>query len=338
MRVLHVASHNSFMRGGAVQILRMAEGQSIFGASGVILLNRKVCGHIPEKIGNFKIKCLPLSFNKLLKFLKLSKDFDIIHAHKLEALRFSILSHLFFKKPVVFQRGTTYKLKGIYVAILKGFPLNVIAVSHAVKKVLVSLGIPDERIHVIYGSAPLLSFKHNPSSENRFGIVAAFTGKKGYPLFFSIAENIKRILGNAKFYIYGSGRKEKFKNYVNLLKDALVFKGYLSDLAEIYSCLDMVLCTSLKGEGFTGSVREAMLYGILVATTFVSGNPEFIDHGKTGIIVDIDPSKASHKILNVVFKPFLKRKMALNAKRKAVKFFTIERQAKRLIDIYRSVK
>ncbi len=333
MRILHIASHDAFFRGGAVQLLRMSRGLSLRGHRVAVVLNRSTCEglELPE---DFDFFCIRLSAFSLLRLLRLSREFDVIHAHKPVALRIAFFTVLVLRKPVVFQRGTTYPVKGFSRWCLKAFPIFTVAVSHAVRRALVECGVPEERIFVVYGSAPFLKINKKPSSSFRLGIVAALKGKKGYPLFFCIASRIAEKLSKVKFLVFGSGSKEKFREHYKGIEGLVCFMGHEEDLEKIYSGLDMLLCTSLKGEGFTGSVREAMLYSVPVATTPVSGNPEFIDGAHTGLIIDKDCGSASSCILKGIFNPKKLKKLSANAFVLSCRFFSIERQAENLERVY----
>ncbi|NPA15480.1 MAG: glycosyltransferase family 4 protein [Deferribacteres bacterium] len=337
MRILHIASHDAFLRGGAVQILRMVKGQSRLGCSGTVVLNRDSCDGLLQCIEGFRLICRRLNAKNLVFLLELSKGHEVVHTHKPQALRVGFFAKLILRKPVFFQRGTTYRLKGLSFTGVRALSIPVIAVSHAVKRVLLKSGLREDKVHVVYGSAEYSDVKRERRKLPALGIVAAFTGKKGYPLFFTLAGRLLSF-ASFKFYVFGSGKKSKFEEYYRDIRESVSFMGYVSDSSKIYGTIDLLLCTSLKGEGFTGSVREAMLYGVPVATTPVSGNPEFVDAFKTGLILDFEAEGSAAVLLKAVFNPALLTRLSRNAKRKALRFFTVERQAERMIEIYRGAE
>ncbi len=335
MKILHIASHDAILRGGAVQIVRMIKGQSMLGHSGSLVLNREKCEKLPQCIGDFVLICRKLNLKNLLLLLKLGKEHDISHVHKPDALKIGFFIKLILNKPVIFQRGTTYRLKGLSLLGLKLFSISVIAVSHAVKCGLLKSGLYEKRVHVVYGSSEYVELSKKKALLPSIGIVAALTGKKGYPLFFLTAKKLTSFISGLNFYVFGSGRKNKFESYYKDIKEHINFMGYVSDLKRIYNVIDILVCTSLKGEGFTGSVREAMLFGVPVATTPVSGNPEFVDGRKTGLLLSFEPDKSACILAKAIFTPKSLIKMRSNAQKKALKFFAVERQAERLIEIYK---
>ena len=84
----------------------------------------------------------------------------------------------------------------------------------------------------------------------------------------------------------------------------------------------------------TGSLREAMMYGVPVATTPVSGNPEVVDGRHTGLLITDDEKRTAEMIVRSVFKPKLLRKLSCNAKCLAERIFSIERHGERLERAY----
>jgi glycosyltransferase involved in cell wall biosynthesis len=51
--------------------------------------------------------------------------------------------------------------------------------------------------------------------------------------------------------------------------------------------MDVVVCASTRGEGLTGSVREALAMARPVVSTDVAGNRELVRHGETGLLVPV---------------------------------------------------
>ncbi len=339
MKILHVLSHPSIRRGGAIQALRMARYMSDRGHSVSLILNRGSCDGLSINI-DVNLRCIKLSLLNVITIYRIYSDHDIVHFHRQESLVVALILMLSDgRKRCFFQRGTVYKLKRKYLAILKSFNISIIAVSHAVKRALVSSGIREDKIHVVYGSVDIPSKVHSRKGGPGFslGLVAAPVGKKGYPLFFKICGYIYNKV-NSKFLVFGSNFREKFtKMYPNVDK-IVSFMGYTNDIGKIYPNLTMLLCTSTKGEGLTGSVREAMAYMVPVASTPVAGNPEVVEDCKTGIEIGYDHLDSSIKILKFLFLPKILRVLTLNARVIALRKFHPRLNIDKLLSIYCEAK
>jgi glycosyltransferase involved in cell wall biosynthesis len=69
------------------------------------------------------------------------------------------------------------------------------------------------------------------------------------------------------------------------LQDCVMFTGLRDDVAALLPGLDMYVCSS-DYEGISLSVLEAMAAARAVIATAVGGNPEIIQHQKTGFLID----------------------------------------------------
>ena len=69
------------------------------------------------------------------------------------------------------------------------------------------------------------------------------------------------------------------------IADSTWFAGDTDDVAEIMRLFDFFVLPSL-GEGVSNTILEAMATGLAVIATRVGGNPELVDDGETGILVE----------------------------------------------------
>jgi len=75
--------------------------------------------------------------------------------------------------------------------------------------------------------------------------------------------------------------------------DAVQWSGWLDKAAllQAYRSADVVLNPSL-GEGMPNTVLEAMACAVAVIASRVNGNSDLVDHGKTGLLFDLDDPDA----------------------------------------------
>ena len=112
---------------------------------------------------------------------------------------------------------------------------------------------------------------------------------------FERALNVQKMLVessvNARLYIIGDGiLKEELKDISKKLKidDTVFFLGYQTNPYKYMSKCDLFVCSS-DSEGFSTAATEALILGIPVVTTDVSGMKELLGTGgEYGIITERD--------------------------------------------------
>jgi len=360
MKILHLATHGSVTRGGAVQMVRMAVALASRGHEVKVVFNRRrvedVEGATFLASRGVDVDALPLDPLRpgpLLAFRRmvLNKGIQVVHAHRDPALKFSFVSLGNTKIPLVAQRGTTYRPKGTIPFVLRSRKVaRIVAVAHAVKESLVREGIPEDKVKVVYGSVDTDRFHPrvkgtklretlgpDPSSPV-VGMVAALVGKKGYPIFLKACGEVAEVLPRLRILMVGAGRASKFAREAAPRGDRARFAGHQEKVEEYLAAMDVVVCSSTKGEGLTGSLREAMAMAKPVVSTAVSGNPEAVIHGKTGLLVPPgDPGNLADALLTLLSRPAMARRLGTNGRRLATRLFPDERRASIMEGLYREL-
>jgi glycosyltransferase involved in cell wall biosynthesis len=119
------------------------------------------------------------------------------------------------------------------------------------------------------------------------GIVARLDPMKDHPTFLRAAAQLAQSRNGVRFVCVGDGATEYAASLRRLatqlgLDDVLTWAGARSDMAAVYSALD-VLCSSSYGEGFPNAIGEAMCCGVPCVATDV-GDCNWII-GNTGVLV-----------------------------------------------------
>jgi len=282
--------------------------------------------------------------------------YQIVHAHRDEALVFAWQALLGLGQPrIIAGRGTDYRLKRFSWArtcFRSRKVRRVIAVAQAVKEALVASGVPRGKIEVVYGGVDENVFRpglEGSSWRAKWGVakeaplignVAALVGKKGHPIFFQAAALVRRQFPAARFVCVGEGSAEKFTALLDelALRDAVVFAGYQQDMPHILSALDVVVCSSVKGEGLNGAIREGMSCGRPVVATDVAGNREIVHDGENGVLVGPGDEKAlAEAIVDLLRDQAAAQRLGEAARETICRDFTNAFRCARIEDIYQSV-
>jgi glycosyltransferase involved in cell wall biosynthesis len=110
------------------------------------------------------------------------------------------------------------------------------------------------------------------------------------------------------------------------------------DMPDILAACNVVTDSSWAGTGVSAAVREAMALGRAVVATDRAGNPELVEHGVSGLLVEPRnvPTLAAG-VLRLLRDPELAARFGEQGRRRVVERFSVERQAEMLERIYRDV-
>lgn len=188
---------------------------------------------------------------------------------------------------------------------------RVVAISEGIRRVLLSEGIPSEKIVCIPSAvdarrfaAPcdrewfLREFDLKPS-HRAIGMIAQFIPRKGHRYLIAAAPGILKRCSEARFLFFGKGPLEKDLRQQSRRKrvdDRIIFAGFRDDLENILPCLDIVVHPATL-EGLGVSLLQTAAAGVPIVATRTGGIPEIIVHGTNGYLID---SGDIHAIMNCV--------------------------------------
>jgi len=172
------------------------------------------------------------------------------------------------------------------------------------------------------------------------GMVSKLEKRKGYKYFLEVAKDIVEEFPNVKFLIIGNGseydRLVKKVNRMNL-NNNVIFTGYRTDIADVFSILDIKILTSLW-EGLPRVLVQAAAVAKPIVTFNVDGAWEIVDEGKNGYIVPMKDTKAMTRKLKLLIKDDkLRRKMGKCSQEKVSNDWTIENMVKETDRLYKSL-
>ena len=168
---------------------------------------------------------------------------------------------------------------------------GIIAVSDAVRDVLVSAGIPASHIEVIHtGVAIPQSVIRHQHEGLVVGHMGAFTREKGQDIAVAAARELPQV----RFILAGEGplldelRSSAPKN--------VSFPGFVTNPAEFLAGLDFFLMPS-RSEAWGLAALEAMAHGIPVIASNIQGLSEIVTPESGWLVPADDPAALAHAIL-----------------------------------------
>jgi glycosyltransferase involved in cell wall biosynthesis len=135
-------------------------------------------------------------------------------------------------------------------------------------------------------------------------IVANLIPYKGYTELLAAFSQLRTNNNEIRLLIVGQDRGigDSLRNQASRLgiDGAVQWLGLRSDIPELLAASDIYVCASYE-EGFSNSLLEAMAAGKPVVATRVGGNPEMLEEGKLGVLVEknnaSDLAKGIEKLL-----------------------------------------
>lgn len=192
------------------------------------------------------------------------------------------------------------------------------------------------QIHVIPNgiSTPSRRSLKQRKGEFRVGMIAHFIPQKRHLDFIRAAEFVSERRQDVSFSILGSpyahSNSHRYAEKVRRRAGRLQRQGKLSISEfveagnEALSSFDIVVLPSV-GESFSNAILEAMAAGLPVIATRSGGNPELIEHRKTGLLVPaLRPETLARAILLLIEDPKLIRRMGQAARKRAQRHFSMD--------------
>jgi glycosyltransferase involved in cell wall biosynthesis len=251
-----------------------------------------------------------LSVLPTMKRIQKEYNFEIIDTHFVYPDGFAgVLLGKYFKKPVVVSaRGSDVNLyqtlplirRLIQYALIKAD--KVVAVSQALKRAMVELGVPGEKISYIPNGVDPEKFYPVAKEQARRALalpegkrivsVGNLTPNKGFDLLIRSFGAVAARPGysDLQLTIIGDGLIRKdLEKLVSDLKvgDRVQLAGEIphEQLRLWYSAADL-FCLASKLEGWPNVILEALACGTPVVATSAGGIPEIIRSDKVGLLVD----------------------------------------------------
>lgn len=297
-----------------------------------------------------------------------SKDLDIVHAHTPFSIGLLGYYYAYIKKvPFVHTYHTLYP-EYIKSYLFKGKVITpgmaakfssvfsnrcdlTIAPSIKIMKLLESYGVT-KPIEVLATGVKVKDYatkvkannfrkQYNLKSSDKLLIFVGRLGKeKNIDFLISSLPLIQNKIKNAKLIIIGDGphRANLQKQAVKLkIKDSVIFTGYFKkpEVAKAYQASDVFAFASLTDtQGMV--VVEAAAAGLPIVAVKDDAFGEFLRNGQNGFNTQNNKKDFSDKVVQVLSNKTLYNKMSKKSQEIA-REFTIEKQAKKLVGIYRKL-
>ena len=267
---------------------------------------------------------------------------DIVHAHDARAHSIARLALIGKRKTrLIVTRRVAFTPKQVRLKYKHGIDAF-IAISNAVKVVMVKAGVPSDRIEVVYSGlpAPVVKRPRNwrrergwPSTTIVCGIVGAMTQEKGLDLVGGIARRLPgEVFRRTRLVLLGG----KGKGGTSVSGVEGFDAGFVEEIHDAMAGLD-VLWHPAKSEGLGTSVIDAMALGVPPIAFSVGGLPEVIEDGKSGLLIPAGDVQAFMRgAAELITNEALRARLGEGAKVRA-REFSVKRMIERTAEVYHRV-
>jgi len=226
------------------------------------------------------------------------------------------------------------------------FADRIVAVSNAVRDVLVRDGVDAKKIVVVWQGVDVEQVERAPdrnqqvrqmlnirAGERIVANLAALTAHKGQRYLLAAVPAIRAARPDARIVIFGEGELRgalEAQARALGLGDALLLAGFRppEEIPSILKAIDVFVLSSVE-EGMATSLFETMAAGAPIVATRAGGIPEIVRDGETGLLVPPrDPGALADAVVRLLNDAALSRRLAEAAGR----FVRAEGRKERMVE------
>jgi len=317
--------------------------QTVVTGTGTELERRLRSSGVPTRTVGWKLGLDPRVIPVILRELR--RNPAVLHAHDAHALTLAGVCAGLTGAPLVVTRRVDFPLRrrGYW-----GRADRVIAISHAVARVLVRDGIKQERITVVHSGISLDATR----GVSRLGIrgllglapaalvaanVAALVPHKDHATLLAAAKRLEQRHPDLHWVVAGEGElRVALETQISDLglRDRVHLIGHIDTPERLIADADVFVMSS-RQEGLGTSVLEAMALGTPIASTGAGGLPEMLSQG-AGLVVSTGDSTALAEAVARILESSEVRTNLVERARAEVLRFTDRRMADEVRAVYRS--
>ena len=304
MNTLHLDTRPDW-RGGQNQILLLLRGLRGRGHGAELMALRGSLLAFRARAEGVIVHDLPSRLMRLgaarhLRRLLQQKHFDIVHAHDPHGLTAAWLAGAHRRSALVASRRVAYSLNPSNLSLARYRATRcILAVSSFVAQSVIASGIDVAHVTVVHDGIelpPVPTAEMRSEARARYGVaedelllgcVGYLLPEKGQDALLRALPAVRAHFPRTKLLLAGDGpsrpQLEKLAGELGIMP-AVIFAGFVEEVAEAYRALDIFLFPSLA-EPLGSSLLAAMAHGLPVVAVASGGVPEIVESGRNGLLV-----------------------------------------------------
>ncbi len=357
-KVLHIET-GMHLYGGAKQVTYLLEGLNNKG------LNTTLCVPKGSETANWasqkgiKLRTtdsagdLDLHFFRQVKKIMREEAPDLVHLHSRRGA--DVLGGLAAKLeniPCVLSRRVDNTEIAWIVKLKYGLYDHVITISEGIKKVLLSQGVPADKVTCVHSAVDAEKYQ-NPAPKTVFlqefglptdafciGVIAQLIPRKGHRYLLQVLSQLIHKNPQLQVVIFGKGAlSSTLKDQVEKsgLQQHVTFTGFRNDLEKWIGCLDLVVHPA-DIEGLGVSLLQAAAAGVPIVASRAGGMPEIVHHEKNGLLIEPGDTKAlSLAIQRIIDDQRLRTSLQVMGPKVVDRYFSLSNMVEGNLHIYQQV-
>ncbi len=341
--VLHIDLGKSF-RGGQRQVFYLARFLKENGiTTGCVVASG---GELEKRLAGIGVSTFPINYrgydivgeSRRIRRICAEMGYNIVHAHDSHghniALTLAFIDSAI--RVVVTRRVISSKPKNV----VSRFKYNsksvtlFIAVSTAVERELLDLGVPDRRVVHIPSGVDLHYFRSVetdgfrtsygiPDSKFYIGTASALDDNKDIDTLINAISKLSYDRDDFILLVAGDGSRrtevEKLIDFIEVGKRVKML-GHIDKMPEFYSLLDVFVLSS-RSEGLGTSLIEAGACDTAPVVSECGGPLDFIEEGRTGFVFPVEDDEKLYRIIgSLLDEEQLRKTVATNAAKRASEY------------------
>lgn len=356
MRVLYVDLEREW-RGGQSQALltllglheRELQVELVAASDSLLAVRSREAGITVHEVARLGLRGWAAS---KIRGLLAHQSFDLAHLNEPHALTAAWLARAHEKLPLLLSRRIGFPLRKAWVtraryAAVERFVAN----SKSVAQSLMDCGIAPNRISIVNEGVEIPAL---PSPEKRkdarrhwgvtddeflFGCVSVFVPEKGQRHLIKALATVRKSHPEARLLLAGDGQcRGELESLAKRLgqSEAVIFPGFVNDVAKIYDALDAFTFPS-EFEGLGTALQAAMAAGLPSISTSRGALAEVVDQGRTALVVEPNGKEFAAAMLRLMTDADLRKKLSEAGRREVRQRFSAERMVDGTIQVYEDV-
>jgi glycosyltransferase involved in cell wall biosynthesis len=357
LKILHVEGGRN-LYGGALQALYLMEGLADRGHTNVLVapvesdLAKAASAfaevHAMPMGGDLDLRLVP----KIRRCIRGCKP-DLVHLHgRIGADVMGGIACRLEAVPVVHSRRVDNPESHWMVALKYRLHDRVIAISEGIGRVLLSEGLPADKLRVVRSAVEpqrfdrpcnrdLLSKELGIAADAKLiGVVAQLIERKGHRFLIAALPTLVAELPDLRVVFFGKGPEERdLRQRLEAagLQDHVLFAGFREDLPELLPCLDALIHPATM-EGLGVSLLQAASAGVPIVASDAGGMPEAVRNDLNGLLVPPgDASALGSAVATLLQDPERARRMGRAGKELMRTEFSVDVMVEGNLAVYREL-